>query len=165
MRPIDRLMLLILVLTVPSSLSPLLAQAPSNRTTDEAAIREAIAGYQFDAARYNSKDKIYWPGSYKRPVVGAEQGEEIPGALRPSLRKPKTYQSKITVVRLEIADAGDMAYEFSNADVSFETTDDKKHSFPTSILRVWRKVDGEWKIAAHFVSPHYQEPEKAAGKN
>jgi ketosteroid isomerase-like protein len=72
---------------------------------------------------------------------------------------------KTTVLRLEIADAGDMAYEFSNVENSFETTDGKTHSFPNSILRVWRKVDGEWKIAAHLARRHYQEPEKAPGKN
>jgi hypothetical protein len=63
MRLIARLVLLSLLLTVLSSLTPLLAQAPSDRAADEAAIRKLIAGLsQPGASGFFVKDRIYWPG-------------------------------------------------------------------------------------------------------
>jgi hypothetical protein len=30
-------------------------------------------------------------------------------------------------------------------------------AIPASVLRVWKKEDGQWKIAALFAHPHYQD--------
>jgi ketosteroid isomerase-like protein len=51
-----------------------------------------------------------------------------------------------------------LAYEFSNSTLSFDLKSGSKESFPTSLLRVWKKEDGQWKIAAMFARPHYQDP-------
>ena len=49
-----------------------------------------------------------------------------------------------------------MAYEFSDAEVTVEQKSGQKNSFMTSLLRVWKKVDGQWQVAAHFQRPHEQ---------
>jgi len=57
-----------------------------------------------------------------------------------------------------VAKSGDLAYEFSNSELSFDLKNGTREILPTSILRVWRKEGGEWKIAAWFSRPHHQEP-------
>ena len=73
-----------------------------------------------------------------------------------SSRTAGSTRVKMTPVRIEIAKAGDMAYEFSNGELSFESAG-KTVRTPTSSLRVWQKEDGQWKIAAQFIRPHYIE--------
>jgi ketosteroid isomerase-like protein len=60
-----------------------------------------------------------------------------------------------------VAKSGDLAYEFSSAEVSSDLKNGKKESFTNSLLRVWKKEAGQWKIAAQFSRPHYQEPTKS----
>ena len=128
-------------------------------TSDEQQIRDAIARINDGTGQgLATKDSIFWSAAIKRPVIGSAQGEEVPTDRRLSLRVPGSQRSKTTPVRIEIAQSGDMAYEFSNNMLSFELKDGKKEFFPTSILRVWKKEVGQWKIAAHFSRPHYQEP-------
>ena len=71
-----------------------------------------------------------------------------------SNRVAGSQHSKTTVVRVEVSKSGDLAYEFSNSEVSFDLKDGNKESFPNSLLRVWRKEAGQWKIAAQFARPH-----------
>jgi ketosteroid isomerase-like protein len=70
------------------------------------------------------------------------------------LRLPGSQKNKTTVRRIEIAKSGDLAYEFSDSELSFDLKDGKRESFPTSALRVWKKEGGEWKVAAQFSRPH-----------
>ena len=105
-------------------------------------------------------DSIFWSGAIKRPVIGNEVGEEIPDDTRPSERRPGSQRSKTVPVRIEVAKSGDLAYEFSSRELMVEMKDGRKISMPTSVLRVWRKDAGQWKIAAHFSNSHYQEPAK-----
>jgi ketosteroid isomerase-like protein len=124
-------------------------------SSDEKQIRDLIA--KFDAGQTReimTKDAIFWSGAYKRPVVGAEKPEPNTGEFQVSDRKPDSQRTKTTPVRIEIAKSGDLAYEFSNGELSFEMKDGRKRSTATSLLRVWRKEAGQWKIAAHFVRPH-----------
>ena len=34
---------------------------------------------------------------------------------------------------------------------------DREAAIPSSVLRVWKNDGGQWKIAAMFARPHYQE--------
>jgi hypothetical protein len=130
--------------------------------SDEQQIRALIA--KNDAGQSDdslaTKDRIFWSGAYKRPFISPARGEEIPDADRVSLRKPDSQRITTTPVRIEVAKSGDLAYEFSNGTLSYETKDGRKVSFPNSILRVWRKEGGQWKVAALFSQPHYEEPAK-----
>jgi len=123
--------------------------------TDEQQIRALIAKFDSGQAQgMSTADRIFWSGAYKKPVIGSQRPEEIPGEGQVSARVPGSQRNKTTPVRIEVAKSGDLAYEFSNSELSFELKDGKKESFMNSTLRVWRKEAGQWKIAAHFARPH-----------
>jgi hypothetical protein len=128
-------------------------------TSDEQQIRALIAKYDSGQTQgMGTKDRIFWSGALKRPVIGSEQGEEVPSDRGVSARVPGSQRNNTKPVRIEIARSGDLAYEFSNSTLSFDLKSGSKESFPTSLLRVWKKEDGQWKIAAMFARPHYQDP-------
>ena len=66
---------------------------------------------------------------------------------------PNSERGRTTPVRIVVAKSGDLAYEFSNGELSFETKDGKKVVIPQAILRTWEKDGGQWKIAAQFTRP------------
>lgn len=138
--------------------TPLIAQRVSNGGTDETQIRDLIARYDKGEAVAQTDDVVSWSGAYKRPTVGQQKGEQIPTDRQPSLRVPGSQRSQTTVVRLEVSSGRDLAYEFSNSTLSFDLKSGAKEQFPTSILPVWKKEGGQWKVAAVFARPHYQEP-------
>jgi hypothetical protein len=153
------------IATVTVSLVVALATVINAQTasTDEQQIRAQIA--KIDAAETTAgglatKDRIFWSGAYKRPAIAPARAEEIPGPRQVSQRKEGSQRNKTTPVRIEIAKSGDLAYEFSNSVVSFEMKDGQKVSLTGWMIRVWRKDAGEWRIAAQFSNPDYQEPAK-----
>jgi ketosteroid isomerase-like protein len=123
-------------------------------TADEKQIRSLIAAADAGKPLPAAKDRIFWSGAIRTPVVGSQQAEEVPSDRRLSLRVPGSQKSKTTVCRIEIAKSGDLAYEFSDSELSFDLKDGKRESLPTSALRVWKKEGGEWKVAAQFSRPH-----------
>jgi ketosteroid isomerase-like protein len=131
------------------------AQAPAG---EEAAIRQLIQ--QFDATDKipMSKDAVFWSGAIQRPVIGGERWQEVNNTRQPSLRVPGSNRSKTDIQRIEVAKAGDMAYEFSNAELNFEMKSGKKETLRTSILRVWKKEGNEWRVAAWFSRAHDTGP-------
>ena len=144
------------VTTVTMGLVIALAAITSTQTasTDDQQIRGLIAKYDTgQRTGMATKDVVFWSGAYKRPTVGSEQGEEVSLATDRCQTVSGSQRSKTTVVRIEIAKSGDLAYEFSNSEVSFNLKNGKKESFPNSLLRVWRKEAGQWKIAAQFARP------------
>jgi ketosteroid isomerase-like protein len=132
--------------------------AQQSMSADEKQIRDLIAAEDAGKAPPRADDRIFWSGAIKRPIVGSQQAEEIPDEDRPSNRVAGSQRTKTSVRRIEVAKAGDLAYEFSDSTLSYELKDGKKISFPRSTLRVWRKEAGQWRVAAHFSQPHYQEP-------
>jgi hypothetical protein len=77
----------------------------------------------------------------------------------PSERVPGTQRNDTTPVKIEIAKSGDLAYEYSDGRLSFELKSGEKVTLPQSRLRVWKKQNGQWKLAAGFSFPHWQEGE------
>jgi ketosteroid isomerase-like protein len=117
--------------------------------TDEAATR-AIVNRQ-DRLPYSS-DAVFWSGAYPRPQIGQEKVKPFNEAAMEQRRNEKTTTE---IVRLEVAEAGDIAYEFFNFTLSYDQADTKHHtSFTGSGLRVWKKVGWEWQVAASFMRPH-----------
>jgi hypothetical protein len=143
-----------------------LVATPHAQTTsaDERAIRELIARYGQGEPVARTDDQIFWTGAYKRPTVGSERGEEIPSGRQPSERVPGSQRNKTTPIRIEVAKSGDLAYEFSSSELSFDLKNGTREILSTSTLRVWRKEGGQWKIAAWFNRPHYQEPSTGVDK-
>jgi ketosteroid isomerase-like protein len=113
---------------------------------DEAAIRAAIT----EGKMPHTDDWIFWSGAYKRPFVGSEKGELFsPDAIR------KNQVHKLDIQRIEVSASGDLAYEFSYGATEYDLDGPPmRHvAFKNAILRVWKKVNGEWKIAAEFARP------------
>jgi hypothetical protein len=140
------------------------AQSPS---ADERAIRDLIARYDKGESVTPTDDVIFWTGDFKRPTVGSLRGEAIPADQRPSsarvpgspsARVPGSRRRVTTPVRIDIATSGDLAYEFSNSELVFDLQNgEPETAIPASVLRVWKKDGGQWKIAAMFARPHHQE--------
>jgi ketosteroid isomerase-like protein len=116
---------------------------------EEAAIRATVN--RPDRFPFTS-DAVFWSGAYPRSQVGQEKVKPFDEAGMQQRRNEKTTTQ---IVRLEVAEAGDMAYEFFNFTLSFDLADTKQHiSFTGSGLRVWKKVGWEWQVAAAFMRPH-----------
>jgi ketosteroid isomerase-like protein len=115
---------------------------------EESAIRAVIASGKTPY----TDDSVFWTGLIKRPVVGKEV-PELFGEFRNMKRKNQVNTTKVE--RLEVAASGDMAWEFSYVHTEYETdeTPASHKSFEAGMLRVWKKVNGEWRAAAMFARP------------
>jgi ketosteroid isomerase-like protein len=115
---------------------------------DEAAIRAAATSQHAKS----TDDAIFWSGAYKRPFILPHEGELFPEDQAGTRTNSKT---SIDVQRIEVAASGDLAYEFSYGTLEYDqvTTPPKHMAFKVGLLRVWKKANGEWKIAATFARP------------
>ena len=73
-------------------------------------------------------------------------------------RVPGTQRSKSTIRRIEISAAGDMAYVFIDGTLTnqIKRPDGQvgEESLTASALRVFKKVNGKWLLAATVAGPH-----------
>jgi hypothetical protein len=144
--------------------------AAQSQSVDERAIRDLIARYDQEGRGSvpHTDDTIYWTGPFKAPTVGSQAPDPLPRSEQPSAtrapgapseRVPGARRRVTTPVRIEVAASGDLAYEFSDSELVFDLRNgERETATPASVLRVWRKDAGQWKIAAMFARPHYQEP-------
>jgi ketosteroid isomerase-like protein len=95
-------------------------------------------------------DSILFTGGMKRPFVRGQGQPE----LKPGVAERKGASIVTKVRRVEVARSGDMAYEFSDVDATIIEGSGKSRTFQASLLRVWKKVDGKWQVAARFQAPH-----------
>jgi ketosteroid isomerase-like protein len=123
-------------------------------SADEAAIRDLIARLDSGEAIAHTEDSIFWSGAFKQPVVGREKPVPIQG----SAERVGPAKSRTTVRRIDVSQSRDLAYEFSDAEL---TVQEKRQDgqvqtrrFSNSSLRVWKKVNDEWQLAAYFGRPH-----------
>lgn len=132
------------VLSLALGLVPLHA---ADLKADEAAIRAAIT----EGKMPHTDDLIFWSGPYKRPFVGSEKGE----LFSPDAGIRKNQVHKFDIQRIEVSASGDLAYEFSYGTVEYDLDGPRmRHvAVKNAVLRVWKKVNGEWKIAAEFARP------------
>ena len=115
---------------------------------DEAAIRAIVESPKRPA--YAARN-VFWSGALKRPVVDNGVSDPYPES---GIGKRKNQKTTTKVERLEVATAGDMAWEYSTATLEYDLSDSPKHEkFDTALLRVWKKEGGHWKVAATFVRP------------
>ena len=140
-----------LALSIAALSSALVAQGPSR---DEQEIRELIRGRDEGREMPRTVDRIFWSGALRRPIVGAESGQVITGDTEPANRVRGSERIRSTVRRIEIAQAKDLAYDFSDGELSFDVKTGRHVSFPFSTLRVWKRVAGVWTVVAEFHHPH-----------
>jgi ketosteroid isomerase-like protein len=122
------------------------AQTPS---ADEKAIRDLIAASDSGQRLDTTADSIFWTGALKRPAVGEEKRDLNPGVAE---RQGGTVKTKVR--RIDVSRSGDMAYEFSDADITVVEKSGQTIAFTASLLRVWKKAEGQWQVAAHFQRRH-----------
>jgi hypothetical protein len=127
----------------------------AQQSKGERQIRGLIVAEENGNAPPRTADRIFWSNAYKWPAVGNEPAPEIPSESQPSNRVPGSTRIKNTIRRIEIAKSGDLAYEFTESEIAYDLESGKRVSFPRSVLRVWRKEAGQWKVAASFSRPHY----------
>jgi ketosteroid isomerase-like protein len=129
------------------------------RSADEKAIRDLIDKINTGRAGEigQTEDSVFWSGAIVRPIVGDEKAEIRPGSSAGDKRA--NIKSIVTVKQLKVSQSSDMAYEYSTTRNSWDRTDNKKHiEFDAASLRVWQKVNGNWKIAAFFQRPIEDTP-------
>ena len=76
----------------------------------------------------------------RREVSGRWLGERA-GSLTELEREPK---------RIEVADAGDLAYEVGTYKVRWESKERGRGEASGNYVTVWKKVGGDWKTAAYI---------------
>jgi ketosteroid isomerase-like protein len=96
---------------------------------------------------------IFWSGTYKRPVIGAEKGELTRDDAAEN-RVSGSDKSKTSPIRILVSDSRDLAYEYSKNALDYDLKNGKHMSFTVGLLRVWQKEGREWKEAAAFLRPY-----------
>jgi hypothetical protein len=151
------------------------AQTPS---ADDRAIRDLIARYDSGESVARTADDILWTPDFARPVIGRQRGgflvyvepftpDQVAAARAAAAASPRVPGSRrrvTTPVRIETAQSGDLAYEFSNSELSFDLKSGGRDVTTSSVLRVWKKEEGQWKIAALFARPHDVEAAAAMAR-
>ena len=123
--------------------------------TDEQMLRNLIQQADQDLSRLKyTDDGIFVSGAYARPLIGTtalQTTQPVPEVLQEERRNVKVTSE---IVRLVVAEAGDLAYDFGNFTLKYDTSEGRRISFEGSCLRVWQKVQDEWLIAASFRRPN-----------
>jgi len=131
--------------------------AAQDRAADEAAIRALIG--QIDAGKRvpQMQKRVFWSGAYEKPALDDERATPRKGEGGIESRVANSQRTKTDIRRIVVSDAGDMAYEYSDATISFDLKAGGHRSFTNSTLRVWQKEGGQWKVAASFSFPHERD--------
>ncbi len=142
------------------------AQTARDHAADEAAIRALVTRGAIASA---SDDAVFWSGAYARPMVGRAAAAHTQPTDSAEMNSRQNQRIDTHIVRLDVARAGDMAWEFSDFTLSFDRATAAANAGPTagpsagtgaheqftgSLLRVWEKRNGRWQIAAVFARPH-----------
>jgi uncharacterized protein (TIGR02246 family) len=128
--------------------------APVDRQAEEQKIRslerdwrEALAAKDSAAVgRFYAENGFYLPqgsNGYEGPEkIRARWGAEFSGGKFDLEREPK---------KIEVADAGDMAYEVGTYKVSWDKPQEhRKGQGAGNYVTVWKKEGGQWKTAAYI---------------
>jgi ketosteroid isomerase-like protein len=132
------------------------AAAQNNRGADEKVLRAIIEkeaqGERLPYSAY-TEDSVFWSGAYQRPLEGKKHMESVRRERRAASKRTNERRTR-DVKRLVVSRAGDMAYEYTDYTLAFDDAGGKKFHVQGSYVRVWRKEDGQWKVAVWFGQPH-----------
>jgi ketosteroid isomerase-like protein len=133
------------------------AAAQSNFPADEKALRDLAAKLDTGMPAEETPNGIVFTGALRQPRVRGE----APAQPIARVQGRQFVEARTTIRRIEFASSGDMAYVFSDSDVTYRVNDPdgqmRDQSFTNSALRVFRKIGGKWLQAAHFAAPHRDE--------
>ena len=126
------------------------------RTVEEKVLRSLIEkevkGERLPYAAYTD-DTVFWSGAYGRPLEGRKHMEAVRKGRRAASQRINERRTR-DVKRLVVAQSGDLAYEYGDYTLAFDEPDGRKFRVSGSYTRVWRKDDGQWKVALWFGQPH-----------
>jgi ketosteroid isomerase-like protein len=102
---------------------------------------------------------VFVSGNFTHPRF---VGHTTPGdKVRTRVQAEKRKNEKLTrqnIRRVTVSEAGDMAWEYTDFEFEYDAASTGKHvTFNGSMLRVWQKENGQWKIAAQFARPNGNE--------
>ena len=137
---------------------PLCAQQPA--TADEKAVWTLIESYGKTRPK-ETDDIIFVSGAYPRPIIGKRKIEAADTSMANAdarMKKRSAVVLKTRPQKVAVSKSGDMAYGFALFDMEYDQPDSTgrpEHvKFEGSQLTVWRKVAGEWLLAAAFNRPN-----------
>lgn len=138
------------------------AQSPLESKADEQTIRDLVRQENEGKRVIKFTDQsIIASGATPRPVVGQDARKKM---IQELSAKRLNQTRKDETLRLVISESGDMAYEFGNFTLSFDTPEKKQVSFSGYYLRVWRKVNREWMVEVLFARPHETVADKRSNE-
>jgi len=132
------------------------AQTSGTATTDEQLIRDLVAQQNKTPNQRLlplTDESIFWSGAYPRPTIGKQQSPENRAITEQMKTERLNYQSTARIERLVIAQSGDIAYEYGNGTLSWDTPQQKHVQFDNAYLRTWKKTNGQWQVDAFFARP------------
>ncbi len=141
------LLSLFLALNFPAINLVAFAQPPRNE--------EQILQHIIKSKHYEDADDIWFmTNAYPHPIVGKDQlYSRIDNLPRTNVERQDHPE------RIVVSPSGDMAYDYGHADQRWtDTGTGKKHHVRAAYLRVWKKVNGEWQVAAETARP--DEPQR-----
>lgn len=129
--------------------------AGSTSKTDEQTIRDLVAQENEGKSVIKmTDDRIFVSGAYPMPMIGKEVSPENQQASDKIKAERRNFKQQFRIERLVVAQAGDMAYEFGYATLDWDKPDNSHVSGESTYLRVWRKLQGEWKVEVRFARPN-----------
>jgi len=113
-------------------------------------IRQRIVDFDRGGPARNGmvmKDAVMWTGASSKPLT---KETDKPDLVAPNRRNDVF---KTTVERIEVAQSGDLAYQYSSFSLAYD--DDRGHTQASgALVRIWKKDAGVWKIAVQFQRPY-----------
>jgi ketosteroid isomerase-like protein len=131
-------------------------RAEDARSADEKVLRglieKEIKGERLPYTAY-TEDTVFWSGAYHRPLEGRKHMEAVRKGRRAASKRTNERRTR-DVKKLVMAQSSDLAYEYSDYTLEFDEPDGRRFHVKGSYVRVWRKEDGQWKVALWFGQPH-----------
>ena len=127
-------------------------------SSDERTLRALVADVERGGEMPFAAAAVVWPAVFKRPVVWGEGSLELIEGFK-SIESPSNSRSTFRIRKVEVAQSGDLAYEFSerthNLQIRQPSGAMEAVVSTVSVLRVWKKVNGQWQQAAKFERTHH----------
>ena len=102
----------------------------------EEAIRDVIAEINAGRPAPSTTDTVFWSGAYVKPFVRGEQPQARPGSSAAGNNRIN-QKTAVEVLQLHVAASGDMAYEYSTFQASWDRKDNGRHfAVEGGLLRV-----------------------------
>lgn len=159
MRPSVAALVLMALSAAPAGLLAVTAtteEAKPGQHEDEIAIRALIRKQDEGGAVGRTRNFVFSSGATPRPLLGrALQAFEKGRGEKMRASRPNAATRTI-VRRIVVAGSRDLAYEFSDFRTEWDDAGGARTGLSGSILRVWKKVGGEWMQEALFAKPNQQ---------